>query len=65
MVTIHVESMRMIFCLVSTPDLLQYAPNGKWLPNAIDVDKIKLISKKSAKEQQYNTSSSLPALQDV
>jgi hypothetical protein len=35
------------FCLVSTPDLLQYAPSGKWLPNAIDVDKMELISKKN------------------
>ena len=26
------------FCLVSTPDLLQYAPNGKWLPNPIDIE---------------------------
>jgi hypothetical protein len=41
------------FCLVSTPDLLQYAPNSKWLPIAIDVDKIELISKKN---QQKNSS---------
>jgi hypothetical protein len=25
------------FCLVSTPDLLQYSPNGKWLPTPIDI----------------------------
>ena len=31
------------FCLVSTPDLLKYAPNGKWLPNPIDMDLIKSI----------------------
>lgn len=31
------------FCLVSTPDLLEYAPNGKWLPNPIDMDLIKSI----------------------
>jgi len=31
------------FCLVSTPDLLQYAPNGKWLPNPIDIYQIKKI----------------------
>lgn len=24
------------FCLVSTPDLLQYSPNGKWLPTPIE-----------------------------
>jgi hypothetical protein len=34
------------FCLVSTPDLLQYAPNGKWIPNPINVNKIGLISRK-------------------
>jgi len=28
------------FCLVSTPDLLEYAPNGKWLPNPIDYNEI-------------------------
>lgn len=28
------------FCLVSTPDLLKYVPNGKWLPNPIDIDGI-------------------------
>jgi glycosyltransferase involved in cell wall biosynthesis len=28
------------FCLVSTPDLLDYTPNGKWLPNPIDFDEI-------------------------
>ncbi len=26
------------FCLVSTPDLLRFAPNGKWLPNPIDIE---------------------------
>ena len=31
------------FCLVSTPDLLQYAPNGKWLPNPIDTHLIEKI----------------------
>ena len=36
------------FCLVSTPDLLEYAPNGKWLPNPIDYDEIeKIISIKN------------------
>jgi glycosyltransferase involved in cell wall biosynthesis len=25
------------FCLVSTPDLLEYTPNGKWLPTPIDL----------------------------
>jgi hypothetical protein len=28
------------FCLVSTPDLLKYAPKGKWLPNPIDIKEI-------------------------
>lgn len=42
------------FCLVSTPDLLQYAPNGKWLPNAIDIDEAESIS--SRKNQQKNSS---------
>ena len=40
------------FCLVSTPDLLQYAPLGRWLPNPIDIDAIELISKKNYNEQQ-------------
>jgi len=35
------------FCLVSTPDLLEYAPNGKWLPNPIDIDLIKSIPSSS------------------
>lgn len=43
------------FCLVSTPDLLQYAPNGKWLPNAIDIDEAELIIS-SRKYQQENSS---------
>jgi glycosyltransferase involved in cell wall biosynthesis len=30
------------FCLVSTPELLEFAPNGSWLPNPLDLD---LISK--------------------
>ncbi|WP_458720928.1 glycosyltransferase [Candidatus Nitrosocosmicus sp. R] len=30
-------------CLVSTPDLLQYAPNGIWLPNPVDIDEINQI----------------------
>lgn len=33
------------FCLVSTPDLLEYAPNGKWIPNPINLNKIGLISR--------------------
>ena len=40
------------FCLVSTPDLLQYAPLGRWLPNPIDIDAIELISKKNYNEQR-------------
>ena len=30
-------------CLVSTPDLLQYTPNGIWLPNPVDIDAIDQI----------------------
>ena len=26
------------FCLVSTPDLLKFTPNGNWLPNPLDLD---------------------------
>jgi hypothetical protein len=29
------------FCLVSTPDLLKYSPNGKWLPTPIDIGEMK------------------------
>jgi hypothetical protein len=35
------------FCLVSTPDLLEYAPNGKWLPNPIDYNEIENIGIKN------------------
>ncbi len=35
------------FCLVSTPDLLKFTPNGKWLPNPIDLDLIKKYRKTS------------------
>lgn len=28
------------FCLVSTPDLLKYTPNGKWLPTPIDLEEV-------------------------
>ncbi len=28
------------FCLVSTPDLLNLAPNGEWLPIPVDLEKI-------------------------
>ena len=28
------------FCVVSTPDLLQFAPNGLWLPSPIDLEVI-------------------------
>jgi glycosyltransferase involved in cell wall biosynthesis len=31
------------FCMVSTPDLLKYAPNGTWVPNPIDFDVISKI----------------------
>ncbi len=32
------------FCLVSTPDLLQYAPNAQWLPTPISIDNKTSIS---------------------
>jgi hypothetical protein len=32
------------FCVVSTPDLLQYAPNGYWLPLPVDFDEIELVA---------------------
>jgi glycosyltransferase involved in cell wall biosynthesis len=28
------------FCLVSTPDLLEYAPNGTWLPSPVYIDEL-------------------------
>ena len=28
-------------CFVSTPDLLQFVPGAEWLPNPVDLDKIK------------------------
>ena len=31
------------FCLVSSPDLLQYTPNGKWLPTPINVSLVERI----------------------
>lgn len=32
------------FCFVSTPDLLQFAPNGVWIPIPVDIDKLETIS---------------------
>lgn len=32
------------FCLVSTPDLLRYAPKGVWLPNPVDIEEIQSIT---------------------
>jgi len=40
------------FCLVSTPDLLKYAPNGKWLPNPIDFEGINSILTKISYENK-------------
>ncbi len=36
------------FCLVSTPDLLKYAPNGRWLPTPIDLNEIWATSEELA-----------------
>lgn len=33
------------YCLVATPDLLAYAPNGVWVPNPVDVDSIERFRK--------------------
>jgi hypothetical protein len=35
------------FCLVSTPDLLKLAPNGKWLPIPVDIKKIEQFKMES------------------
>ncbi|MER5176490.1 MAG: hypothetical protein ABJB76_07480 [Candidatus Nitrosocosmicus sp.] len=35
------------FCLVSTPDLLKLAPNGKWLPIPVDLKKIERFKMES------------------
>ena len=32
------------FCLVSTPDLLQYAPNGVWLPTPLNLEEIDALT---------------------
>ncbi|MEM1547070.1 MAG: hypothetical protein QW775_07400 [Ignisphaera sp.] len=31
------------FCIVSTPDLLEYAPNSIYIPNPVDIEKIKPV----------------------
>jgi hypothetical protein len=36
------------FCLVSTPDLLKYAPNGRWLPSPVDLKEIDGMSSELA-----------------
>jgi glycosyltransferase involved in cell wall biosynthesis len=36
------------FCLVSTPDLLKFAPNGRWLPTPIDLTEILATSEELA-----------------
>jgi hypothetical protein len=43
------------FCVVSTPDLLKYAPNGKWLPNPIDLNEIETILRTSETEHNKIT----------
>ncbi len=42
------------FCLVSTPDLLKYAPGGKWLPTPIDLNEISTITSKTLSHEQKN-----------
>ncbi len=39
------------FCLVSTPDLLRYAPNAKWVPNPIDLEEINSTPEVSETEE--------------
>ena len=49
-------------CFVSTPDLLKFAPNGIWIPIAIDVDEIlknDKIHKKKNNEDRYKFASSI------
>jgi hypothetical protein len=38
------------FCLVSTPDLLQFAPKAKWLPNPLDLDFLSKFRRSNEKE---------------
>ena len=40
------------FCLVSTPDLLKYAPNGIWLPTPIDLMEIRATSEELANKNE-------------
>jgi hypothetical protein len=46
------------FCLVSTPDLLKYAPNGRWLPSPIDLKEIGVTNEEllssNSKEKEEN-----------
>src|SRR6266487_2212635 len=46
------------FCLVSTPDLLKYAPNARWLPSPIDLKEIGAtiseLASSNNKERQEN-----------
>jgi len=43
------------FCVVSTPDLLAFAPNGKWLPNPIDIEQIENIRKEVNSNNDHKT----------
>jgi len=36
------------FCLISTPDLLKFAPNGKWLPIPVDLKNIEKFKTESS-----------------
>ena len=42
------------FCLVSTPDLLKYAPRGKWLPTPIDLNEISTITSNLISHEKKN-----------
>ena len=47
------------YCLVSTPDLLKYAPNGKWIPIPIDMEEIILKRRDKQKGLQQSKDTDL------
>jgi glycosyltransferase involved in cell wall biosynthesis len=52
------------FCVVSTPDLLQYAPNGKWLPNPIDLIELESIIPLNQKQTRITKIAHYPYYQN-
>ena len=47
-------------CFVSTPDLLKFAPNGIWIPIAIDVDEILKNDKRQERKNEVKKIASYP-----